>query len=83
MTDRIQRDDTEFPTTGGRATGDASYSSDQTPLRRTTPLRRGALPTPPIDPVRDPLRSTTAEDIERADGEGMCPVPPPRPHVRG
>lgn len=31
-----------------------------------------------LDPIRDPLASTTNEDIERADGEGMCPVPPPR-----
>lgn len=28
---------------------------------------------------RETLPSTTREDIERADGEGMAPVPPPRP----
>jgi hypothetical protein len=32
----------------------------------------------PKDPLPDPRRSTTNEDIERADGEGMAPVPPPR-----
>lgn len=52
------------------------------PLRRKAPHRRGSIPQS-LDPIRDPLRSTTAEDIERADGEGMCPVPPPRPHIRG
>ena len=31
------------------------------------------------DPVPNPRASTTEEDIARADGEGMAPVPPPRP----
>lgn len=31
--------------------------------------------------TREPLPSTTREDIERADGEGMAQVPPPRPDV--
>ncbi|CAN5716643.1 hypothetical protein BH09MYX1_BH09MYX1_00080 [soil metagenome] len=30
------------------------------------------------DPIRSPQASTTNEDIERADGEGMAPVAPPR-----
>lgn len=31
--------------------------------------------------VRNPMPSTTLEDIARADGEGMAPVPPPRPEA--
>ena len=43
------------------------------------------MPRPQIDmkkhdPVRDPAGSTTDEDIARADGEGMAPVPAPRAH---
>jgi len=47
-------------------------------------LKRRPLAPPTIadvkatDPVPNPRASTTDEDIARADGEGMAPVPPPR-----
>lgn len=34
------------------------------------------------DPVRDPLASTTEEDIQRAEGEGMLPPPLKRTRKR-
>lgn len=80
MNDPTRYDETDLPTSHA---GEAPYDRSHAPLRRGSPRRHGLTPSPPLDPVRDPLRSTTAEDIERADGEGMCPVPPPRPHIRG
>lgn len=43
-----------------------------------------AVPVPKIDvkkldPVRNPLASTTEQDIARADDEGMAPVHPHAP----
>ncbi|MFO0663737.1 MAG: hypothetical protein U0174_07290 [Polyangiaceae bacterium] len=54
----------------------AQATDERSPLRREPPPR-----TYPNTKGRQPLPSTTREDIERADGEGMAPVPPPRPHT--
>ena len=65
-----------IPSTPSKKSPEATSA---TPDQKST--RKGPAREQNVDPnVRMPLPSTTREDIERADGEGMAPVPPPRPH---
>ncbi len=55
-----------------------------TSVRPKAPSARPKMPafSQPVEPAKDPRRSTTNEDMRRADDEGMAPVPPPRHHVK-
>lgn len=64
--------------------GPVAVEPSPTSVRPKAPAARPNMPAfpQPAEPAKDPRRSTTIEDMHRADDEGMAPVPPPRHHVK-
>lgn len=64
--------------------GSVTVEPSPTSVRPKAPAARPKMPEfpQPVEPAKDPRRSTTSEDVRRADDEGMAPVPPPRHHVK-